>query len=53
MMKRRRRFKQTLLLEDRLTAEAVRLREKAQEAPPGSSENSCYGGRVNAKPART
>ena len=31
----RRRFKQTISLEDRLAEEAMRLREKAQSLPPG------------------
>jgi hypothetical protein len=33
-MPRRRRFKQTTLLEERLTGEAKHLREKAQSLPP-------------------
>jgi hypothetical protein len=32
----RRRFKQTLPLEERLTEEAKRLREEAKSLPPGS-----------------
>ncbi|WP_246784449.1 MULTISPECIES: hypothetical protein [unclassified Bradyrhizobium] len=34
-MQRRRRFKQTLCLEERLAKEAQRLREEAQSLPPG------------------
>ncbi|WIW49897.1 hypothetical protein ML401_20260 [Bradyrhizobium sp. 62B] len=34
-MKHRRRFKQTQSLEERLAAEALRLRAKAEEAAPG------------------
>ncbi|WP_036017765.1 hypothetical protein [Bradyrhizobium sp. WSM1743] len=35
MAKRRRRFKQTQSLEERLAAEAERLRASAKAAPPG------------------
>jgi hypothetical protein len=35
MFKHRRRFKQTLSLEDRLTAEAQRLRQEAKAMPLG------------------
>ncbi|WP_271566743.1 hypothetical protein [Bradyrhizobium sp. CCBAU 11386] len=35
MAKRRRRFKQTQSLEERLAAEAERLRASAKTAPPG------------------
>ncbi|QOZ54663.1 hypothetical protein [Bradyrhizobium sp. CCBAU 53338] len=34
-MQRRRRFKQTVSLEARLSQEAERLREKAKSLPPG------------------
>ena len=34
-MQRRRRFKQTLTLEQRLAQEAQRLREQAKALPPG------------------
>ncbi|MCG2627523.1 hypothetical protein L6654_12880 [Bradyrhizobium sp. WYCCWR 13023] len=34
-MQRRRRFKQTRSLEERLTQEAERLREEAKSLPPG------------------
>ncbi|MCS3895249.1 hypothetical protein M2171_004382 [Bradyrhizobium japonicum USDA 38] len=34
-MTERRHFKQTLSLEARLAAEAIRLREQAKQAPPG------------------
>ncbi|HEV2157119.1 hypothetical protein [Bradyrhizobium sp.] len=34
-MQRRRRFKQTVPLEERLAEEAKRLREKARSLPPG------------------
>ena len=35
MMKKRRRFKQTTTLAERLTEEAGRLRERARNLPPG------------------
>lgn len=35
MTEPRRRFKQILSLEERLAAEAIRLREEAENAPPG------------------
>ncbi|MCP3388860.1 hypothetical protein NLM27_08730 [Bradyrhizobium sp. CCGB12] len=35
MTQRRRRFKQTETLEERLGAEAIRLREEAKKVPPG------------------
>jgi hypothetical protein len=34
-MQQRRRFKQTLSLEERLAREAKRLREEARSSPPG------------------
>ncbi|WP_080134367.1 hypothetical protein [Bradyrhizobium sacchari] len=34
-MQRRRRFKQTVSLEERLSQEAERLREEAKSLPPG------------------
>jgi hypothetical protein len=37
-MQRRRRFKQTLTLEERLAKEAQRLREEAQKLPPGPGQ---------------
>ena len=42
MMKRRRRFKQTTTLAQRLTQEAVRLRERARELPPGAEQNTVW-----------
>jgi hypothetical protein len=35
-MKKRRRFNHTITLEDRLSAEAKRLREEAKMLPPGA-----------------
>jgi hypothetical protein len=35
----RRRFKQTVSLEERLASEAKRLREKAKTLPPGAARN--------------
>lgn len=35
-MKKRRRFKQTQTLEQRLAGEAFRLREQAEQTPPGA-----------------
>ncbi|MET4719280.1 hypothetical protein ABIF63_003386 [Bradyrhizobium japonicum] len=35
MSERRRRFKQTQVLEERLAAEAAKLRDQAQLLPPG------------------
>jgi hypothetical protein len=37
-MQRRRRFKQTLSLEERLAQEAQRLREEAEQLPPGPQQ---------------
>jgi hypothetical protein len=37
-MQRRRRFKQTLTLEERLAEEAQRLREEAKKLPPGPEQ---------------
>nr|WP_084801979.1 hypothetical protein [Bradyrhizobium sp. Ec3.3] len=34
-MQKRRCFKQTMSLEDRLAAEAIRLRDEAKDVPPG------------------
>nr|WP_246756490.1 hypothetical protein [Bradyrhizobium diazoefficiens] len=36
-MKQRRRFRQTLSLEERLTAEAKRLLDEAKSLPPGAA----------------
>jgi hypothetical protein len=36
-MKHRRRFKQTISLEERLAAEAKRLRDEAKSLPPGAA----------------
>jgi hypothetical protein len=38
MIKRRRRFKQTTTLAQRLTAEAGRLREQAKDVPAGAEQ---------------
>jgi hypothetical protein len=35
----RRRFKQSVSLEERLSSEAKRLREKAKTLPPGAARN--------------
>lgn len=40
MSKRRRRFKQSRSLEERLAAEAEHLREKAVKAPPGTERET-------------
>ena len=40
MIKRRRRFKQTLSLECRLTQFATSLRQEADRKPPGEERNS-------------
>ena len=37
-MKKRRRFKQTTTLAERLTAQAVRLRSRARKLPPGTEQ---------------
>jgi len=37
-MQHRRRFKQTLTLEERLAKEAQRLREEAKKLPPGPEQ---------------
>jgi hypothetical protein len=39
-MSKRRRFKQSQSLEERLAAEAKHLREKAETAPPGSERET-------------
>jgi hypothetical protein len=39
-MQRRRRFKHTLTLEERLAEEAKRLREEAKKLPPGPEQAS-------------
>ncbi|MBR0908088.1 hypothetical protein [Bradyrhizobium liaoningense] len=38
-MQKRRRFKQTQSLEERLAAEAIRLREEAKRVAPGTREH--------------
>ncbi|WP_246756740.1 hypothetical protein [Bradyrhizobium diazoefficiens] len=38
-MKHRRRFKQTISLEERLAAEAKRLRDEAKSLPPGAARD--------------
>jgi hypothetical protein len=39
-MSKRRRFKQSHSLEERLAAEAKHLREKAEKAPPGNERET-------------
>jgi hypothetical protein len=39
-MQKRRRFKQTDVLEDRLAAEAIRLREEAKAMEPGMAREN-------------
>lgn len=39
MSQQRRRFKQSLSLEDRLADEAIRLREEAELLPPGAERD--------------
>ena len=38
MVKKRRRFKQTTTLAERLTAQAQRLRSRARKLPPGTEQ---------------
>lgn len=42
MVKRRRRFKQTTTLAQRLAQEAGRLRERARNLPPGTEQTSLW-----------
>lgn len=42
MVKRRRRFKQTTTLAERLSQEAVRLRERARNLPPGTEQTELW-----------
>ena len=42
MVKRRRRFKQTTTLAQRLEEEARRLRERARQLPPGTEQASLW-----------
>jgi len=42
MIKRRRRFKQTTTLADRLAQEAGRLRERAKKLPPGTEQTELW-----------
>jgi hypothetical protein len=42
MIKRRRRFKQTTTLADRLAQEAGRLRERAKRLPPGTEQTELW-----------
>jgi hypothetical protein len=42
MIKRRRRFKQTTTLADRLAQEAGRLRERARTLPPGTEQTALW-----------
>ena len=42
MIKRRRRFKQTTTLADRLAQEAGRLRERAKKLPPGTEQTALW-----------
>lgn len=39
-MQQRRRFKQTISLEERLSEEAKRLREEARSLPPGAAREA-------------
>jgi hypothetical protein len=48
LTKRRRRFKQTASLETRLTQFATRLREQADQEPPGEERNSMLKRAYNA-----
>ena len=48
MIKRRRRFKQVLSLECRLTQFATSLREQADQRPPGEERNSLLKRAYNA-----
>lgn len=40
VMQQRRRFKQTISLEERLSEEAKRLREEARSLPPGAAREA-------------
>jgi hypothetical protein len=42
MVKKRRRFKQTTTLAERLTAQAGRLRNQAKSLPPGSEQTELW-----------
>ncbi len=42
MVKKRRRFKQTTTLAERLTAQAGRLRTQARSLPPGSEQTELW-----------
>ena len=42
MIKKRRRFKQTTTLAERLTAQAGRLRNQASSLPPGSEQTELW-----------
>ena len=42
MVKKRRRFKQTTTLAERLTAQAGRLRSQASSLPPGSEQTELW-----------
>jgi hypothetical protein len=42
MVKKRRRFKQTTTLAERLTAQAGRLRNQARSLPPGSEQTELW-----------
>ena len=42
MVKKRRRFKQTTTLAERLTAQAGRLRNRARSLPPGSEQTELW-----------
>jgi hypothetical protein len=42
MIKKRRRFKQTTTLAERLTAQAGRLRNQARSLPPGSEQTELW-----------
>jgi hypothetical protein len=42
MVKRRRRFRQTTTLAHRLTEQAGRLRDRAQQLPPGTEQTTLW-----------
>jgi len=49
-MQKRRRFKQTTSLEERLADEARRLREEAQGTPPGIKRDRLIAGLDRLRP---
>lgn len=52
-MSKRRRFKQSQSLEERLAAKAEHLREKAEKAPPGTERETLMRGAASSKRACT